>query len=70
MASMNTMVGAAIGIVIVAIVVLNVAVPTVSDAVNSANLTGTSATIANLLPLFLVLGVFLAVVGSFILGWI
>lgn len=70
MASMNSMVGAAIGVVVLTIIVLNVAVPTVSDAIRASNLTGTAATIANLIPLFLVLGIFLAVVGAFIINWL
>lgn len=45
-----------INLVIGIIMLLNVAVPTSSTAVNDANLTGTSATIANLYPLFLVIG--------------
>ncbi|MDK2782060.1 MAG: hypothetical protein PWR13_1088 [Archaeoglobi archaeon] len=70
MAQLGSFVGAAIGVVIITIVVLNVALPVVTDAIQSSNLTGTSSTIANLIPLFLVLGVFLAVVGAFIINWL
>lgn len=42
-----------IGLLIAAIVAMKVFIPVVTDAAN--NLTGTSATIANLLPLFAIL---------------
>jgi dTDP-4-amino-4,6-dideoxygalactose transaminase len=66
----TSLVGAALGIVILAIVVLDVAVPVVNDAITSANLTGTNATIANLIPMFLVLGLFVMVAVVFVIRWL
>lgn len=51
----TNLVGLFIGLMIAAIVAVQVFIPTVNDAINSANLTGTEATVAGLLPLFAVL---------------
>ena len=48
---------AIIGLVVLSIIVFSVTVPIINDAVASANLTGTSKTLADLIPLFLTLGV-------------
>lgn len=44
-----------LGVVIAVIVIVAVAIPVVTQTVSDANLTGTTATIANLLPLFFAL---------------
>lgn len=51
----TNLVGLFIGLMIAAIVAVQVFIPTVNDAISSANLTGTEATVAGLLPLFAVL---------------
>jgi uncharacterized membrane protein YiaA len=48
-------VGLFIGLMIAAIVALQVFIPVVNDAISSANLTGTQETVVTLLPLFAVL---------------
>ncbi len=57
-----------IGSVIGVIMFVAVAIPVTTDIVASANLTGTTLTIVNLLPLFYAIGALLAVVGGFIIG--
>lgn len=57
-----------IGSVIGVIMFVAVAIPVTQDVVASANLTGTTLTIVNLLPLFYAIGALLAVVGGFIIG--
>lgn len=44
--------GLFIGLMVAAIVAVSVFIPVVQDAVNSANVSGNTATILNLLPLF------------------
>ena len=66
----TSLVGAALGIVILAIVVLDVAIPVVTSAISTANLTGTTLTIANLIPMFLVLGLFVMVAVVFVIRWL
>lgn len=68
--ALNNLVGAAIGIVILAIVVFNVAIPTVTDAIATAGLNGSAATLAELIPLFMVLGVFVIVIAVFVTDWL
>lgn len=53
--------GAVIAVVIGLIFILALAVPIAQDLVETANLTGTSAVIANLVPLLLVVGVVILV---------
>lgn len=57
------MVGLFIGLMIAAIVVLQVFVPIVNDAAANANLTGTQQTIVDLLPLFAILLLLIALAG-------
>ena len=52
-----------VGIMIASIIGLSVAIPVINDAISNGNLTGTSATIANLLPLFVVLLLLMALAG-------
>lgn len=66
----TSLVGAALGIVILAIVVLDIAVPVIQNAITSANLTGTSLIIANLIPMFLILGLFVMVAVVFVIRWL
>ena len=49
-----------IGVMIAAIVVIQVFIPTVQDALASANVSGTEATILGLLPLFAALLILIA----------
>jgi len=57
------MVGLFIGLMIAAIVVLQVFLPVVNDASSSANMTPTQQTIVDLLPLFAVLLLLIALAG-------
>ena len=66
----TSLVGAALGIVILAIVVLDVCIPVINDAINCASLSGTSATIAGLIPMFMILGLFVAVAIIFVIRWL
>ena len=66
----TSLVGAALGIVILAIIVLDVAIPVVTSAIGTANLTGTTLTIANLIPMFFVLGLFVMVAVVFVIRWL
>ena len=49
-------VGSIVAVVIGLIMLIALAVPVTQDIVTSANLTGTTATIANLLPLLIIVG--------------
>ncbi len=49
-----------IGVMIAAIVVVQVFIPTVQDAIESANVSGTEETVLSLLPLFAALLVLIA----------
>ena len=49
-------IGGIVAVVIGIIMIVALAVPVTQDVVESANLTGTTATIANLLPLLLIVG--------------
>lgn len=49
-------IGSIVAVVIGIIMLVALAVPVTQDVVESANLTGTTATIANLLPLLLIVG--------------
>ena len=49
-------VGSIVAVVLGIIMLIALAVPVTQDVVSDANLTGTTATIANLLPLLLVVG--------------
>ncbi len=57
-----------IGSVIGVIMFIAVAIPVTTEIVATANVTGTTLTILNLLPLFYAIGALLAVVGGYILG--
>ena len=57
-----------IGSVIGVIMFIAVAIPVTTDIIATANVTGTTLTIINLLPLFYAIGALLAVVGGFIIG--
>lgn len=59
----NNMVGLFIGLMIAAIVVLQVFIPVVNDAVASADLGTTVQTIVDLLPLFAALLLLIALAG-------
>lgn len=59
--------GGVIGLAIATILVLNVTVPIIKDAVDgvSANLTGTEQTIADLVSLFAILGLMVGAAALF-----
>lgn len=59
----TNMVGLFIGLLIAAIVVLNVFIPVVNDAIASSGISGTEQTIVELLPLFAVLLLLIALAG-------
>lgn len=60
-------IGAVIGTVILTIVIIAVAIPVTDDVITDQNLTGTTATVVELLPLFFALAGLLAVAGLFLL---
>ena len=68
--ALNNLIAGAIGVMILAIVNFVVVLPILKDTITSANLTGTELTIANLIPLFVVLGVFMIVVAVFVIRWL
>jgi hypothetical protein len=49
----TNLVGLVIGVMIAAIVVVNVAIPVINDALNNSNASGSTAIILGLIPLFL-----------------
>lgn len=59
----TNMVGLFIGLLIAAIVVLNVFIPVVNDAIDDSGISGTELTIVELLPLFAVLLLLIALAG-------
>lgn len=59
----GNMVSLFIGLLIAAIVVLQVFIPVVTDAIDTANLGGTEQTVVELLPLFAVLLLLIALAG-------
>lgn len=59
----GNMVGLFIGLLIAAIVVLQVFIPVVQDAIDSSGITGTEQTVVELLPLFAVLLLLIALAG-------
>lgn len=58
-------VGTVVAVVIGLIMIIALAVPVASDLVDSANLTGTSATVAALLPLLLIVGAIILVASLY-----
>ena len=62
--------GGVIGLLVSVIMVFDVAIPVVKNAIITANLTGTSLTIANLIPLFMVLGVFVMVAAIMVIRFL
>ena len=59
----GNMVSLFIGLLIAAIVVLQLFIPVVNDAIEDAGITGTEATVVELLPLFAVLLLLIALAG-------
>ena len=70
MVALTNLVGAAIGVMVLAIIIFSVAVPVVKESISCASLSGTESTIANLVPLFMILGVFMIIVAIFVTRWI
>lgn len=68
--ALNNLIGAAIGVMILIIVMFSVTIPTVTEAIATANLTGAASTIAGLIPLLLVLGIFIIIVSIFVTRWL
>jgi len=62
------LVAAFISILVATIVGVGVAIPVVQDTITNASLTGTTATIVNLLPLMIGLVLFVAVAGLISIG--
>ena len=58
--------GKVIGVVIAIIVVAVVAIPIINGVIEDQNITGTTATILNVIPIFLILAVLMAVVYMFL----
>jgi len=56
-------VAAFIGIMIVAIIAVSVTIPTVTDAITNANLSGTTKTVIDQVPLMIGIAVLMLVVG-------
>lgn len=68
--TINMLVGAVVGIVLLSVMIFSVALPVISSSIEQANLSGSTLTIANLIPLFLVLGLFVIIVATLILSWL
>lgn len=49
-----------VGVLIYTIISVAVAIPVTNEVINNANLTGTTATVVNLIPLFIGLGTMFA----------
>lgn len=54
-----------IGIMVVIIIGVAVVIPVINDVIVTANLTGTTATLVELLPLFIAIALILVVVGMY-----
>ncbi len=54
-----------IGIMVVIIIGVAVVIPVINDVIATANLTGTTATLVELLPLFIAIALILVVVGLY-----
>ena len=64
MASTDNFVGKVVGLVIAVVVICAVAIPILGQA--SKGMTGTEATIMNILPVFLVLAILIMIVKMFL----
>lgn len=62
---MNDFTGKIVGVVVAVIIVAVVAVPIINQVIEDNNITGTTATILNVIPIFLVLAVLMTVVYLF-----
>lgn len=62
---MNDFTGKIVGVVVAVIIVAVVAVPVINQVITENNITGTTATILNVIPIFLVLAVLMTVVYLF-----
>lgn len=63
-----SMVQALVGIMVVIIIAVAVVVPTVQDIIDNGNFTGTTATLLGIVPLLIVVGIVLLVVGMYKFG--
>jgi hypothetical protein len=54
-----------IGIMVVIIIGVAVVIPVINDVIVTANLSGTTATLVELLPLFIAIALILVVVGMY-----
>ena len=59
----NSAVGYLIGLMISIIILVQAVLPTVQDAINTGNFTGTTGTLINLIPVFLAIGGIVMVVA-------
>jgi hypothetical protein len=60
-----SMVQALVGIMVVIIIAVAVVVPTVQNIIDNGNFTGTTATLLGIVPLLIVVGIVLLVVGMY-----
>jgi len=60
------LVGTVIGVMVVAIIVFAAVIPTVVNSISSAGLTGTNKTLADLVPLFIILGILVIIIGAMV----
>lgn len=65
MANVENFTGKIVGVVVAVIVVAAVAVPVLTDVVADSSITGTTKTILEILPVFLVLAILMIVVKMF-----
>lgn len=65
MANVESFTGKIVGVVVAVIVVAAVAVPILTDVITDNSITGTTKTILEILPVFLVLAILMIVVRMF-----
>lgn len=66
MASTEDFTGKIVGVVIAVIVVAAIGIPVITDVISDSNITGTTKTILEIVPVFLVLGVLMVVIKMFL----
>lgn len=66
MASTEDFTGKIVGVVIAVIVVAAVGIPVITDVISDSSITGTTKTILEIVPVFLVLGVLMVVIKMFL----
>lgn len=66
----GNIIGVVISIAILAIIVFNVVIPIVKDSISNSNLTSIESTIANLISLFMIIGLFMMVVYTMVVNYV